>query len=257
MSAIIGLLLAIVFNTTPGPAMCVVATFFYFLAVFFSPSKGLLFKYLRKRSQSAQIEREDIIKYLSKERHRLASNAKSISSALGIASSKITSRMRLLVEEGYVLKQADQFALTAKGSNEAQKLVRAHRLWETFLVNQVGLEDNEIHEDAEKYEHLLDKDILDQLDAKLGYPTMDPHGSPIPIRRKEPKRPLIRLKPRSRAMISNDQIDDEVESKLWELGLLPATKFQVVKMKKEEVTIQSGSKQVEIPAELAAVINVD
>ena len=255
-SAIIGLLLAIVFNTTPGPAMCVVATLFYFMAVFFSPSKGLLFKYLRKRSQSIKIEREDIVKYLSKEINQTTASISAISTALGIPHNKTKSRLSSLIGDGFILKKEDRYLLSAKGDIEAQKLVRAHRLWETFLVNQVGLEDTEIHDDAEKYEHLLDKNLLDQLDKKLGYPTLDPHGSPIPVQIKQPARPLIRLKPRSRASISNDQISDEVESKLWELGLTPTSKIQILKMEKMEVTIQHGNKKIEIPAELAALINV-
>ena len=44
----------------------------------------------------------------------------------------------------------------------------------------MGLSAEQIHEDAEKYEHLLTDDMLDEVDAKLGFPKEDPHGSPIP-----------------------------------------------------------------------------
>jgi Mn-dependent DtxR family transcriptional regulator len=78
------------------------------------------------------------------------------------------------------LVEADSLKLTKNGQKEARRLVRAHRLWETYLVNKVGLTAEQIHEDAEKYEHLLTDEILDEVDATLGYPTQDPHGSPIP-----------------------------------------------------------------------------
>ena len=79
-----------------------------------------------------------------------------------------------------IVQLSPQLALTQTGQNQANKLVRAHRLWETYLVNEMGLSAEQIHEDAEKYEHLLTDDMLDEVDAKLGYPKEDPHGSPIP-----------------------------------------------------------------------------
>ena len=76
------------------------------------------------------------------------------------------------------------FDLSTQGELKAQQLVRAHRLWETYLVNQVGLTEAQIHEDAEKFEHLLTPELLDQVDKELGYPEIDPHGSPIPSKQK-------------------------------------------------------------------------
>ena len=65
----------------------------------------------------------------------------------------------------------------------ALSLVRAHRLWETYLQQQVGLTEDQIHDEAERLEHLLTDEFLDQVDRELGYPTEDPHGSPIPPKR--------------------------------------------------------------------------
>lgn len=255
LSAIIGLIAAILLNTTPGPAMCVIATFFYFGAVFLSPSKGLIFKYLRKRRQNNQIEKEDIIKHIFKTSKGALSSPNQISLKLGIPLSKVKSHLKTLIQDGLILKNGQQ--LTAKGLSSAEELVRAHRLWETFLVNKVGLSDQNIHEDAEKYEHLLSQEILDQLDIKLGYPTKDPHGSPIPIKRIKAANPLLTLKPRTRAKISKDQINSEVESKLWELGLSAESIFQVLNINENQVVIKIGESKHSIPAALAEQINVN
>jgi len=62
----------------------------------------------------------------------------------------------------------------------ALKLIRAHRLWETYLVNRLGLSPDQIHEEAENYEHFLSDELLDEVEELLGSPESDPHGSPIP-----------------------------------------------------------------------------
>jgi len=60
------------------------------------------------------------------------------------------------------------------------ELIRSHRLWETYITEKNIVTEDNIHEDAHKYEHLLDEDLTDELDKELGHPEKDPHGSPIP-----------------------------------------------------------------------------
>ncbi len=254
LSAIVGLIVAILLNTTPGPAMCVIATIFYFIAVFFSPSKGLMFKYLRKQNQNQQIEKEDIVKLLFKKSDHNIPSAIQIGEELGIKPNKVKKYIAQLQSDG--LMTHGKNTLTAKGNAIAEELVRAHRLWETFLVDQVGLSDQNIHEDAEKYEHLLSSEILDQLDIKLGYPTRDPHGSPIPEKRIKADNPLLKLKPKARARISKQQIDSTVESKLWELGLNADQSIQVLTIDKDQIIIKCSDKEYAIPADLAEKINM-
>jgi DtxR family Mn-dependent transcriptional regulator len=59
-------------------------------------------------------------------------------------------------------------------------MVRRHRLMETFLVRELGYGWDEVHDEAEILEHAVSDRLLDRIDAKLGYPTRDPHGDPIP-----------------------------------------------------------------------------
>jgi DtxR family Mn-dependent transcriptional regulator len=70
--------------------------------------------------------------------------------------------------------------LTASGRNEALRMVRRHRLVETWLVQQFGYGWHEVHDEAEVLEHALSDRLLDSIDAQLGRPRRDPHGDPIP-----------------------------------------------------------------------------
>ena len=75
---------------------------------------------------------------------------------------------------------SEKIQLTEIGKQKANQLVRAHRLWETFLVEELGLKPDQIHEEAERFEHHLSEEEINEVDRTLGYPETDPHGSPIP-----------------------------------------------------------------------------
>jgi DtxR family Mn-dependent transcriptional regulator len=70
--------------------------------------------------------------------------------------------------------------LTATGRGEALRMVRRHRLIETWLVRQYGYSWDEVHDEAEVLEHAVSDRLLDAIDAQLGHPDRDPHGDAIP-----------------------------------------------------------------------------
>lgn len=183
ISAVLGLFLAFAYDTTPGPAIAVTATAIYLATVLFAPKKGLVFGFFKQRKLQAKIQLEDTLKQALKlhEHGNLATS--NLLSRLGFNKDTLYKNLQILVKKGWIVQAGkEQLALTTNGIKEANRLVRAHRLWETYLVNQMGLSAEQIHEDAEKYEHLLTDEILDELDKKLGYPKLDPHGSPIPTK---------------------------------------------------------------------------
>lgn len=254
LSAILGLMLAIYFNTPPGPMMVVVATALYALSAAFAPEKGLVPRYLRKVSQANKIEQEDILKYMHKQDKAVAVSA--LSEYLGIKSNRAQFHISALSKEGY-LTSGGQIELTYKGKQKAEKLVRAHRLWESYQVEKMGLQEGQIHDEAERLEHHLTEDILDQVDQKLGYPATDPHGSPIPPKRIKPKKALLDIRPGKTVNIAGDQISEEVESDLWELGWTAGMAIQMVKIGKEEISVKVNGQNKSITARLAEKINVD
>lgn len=109
---------------------------------------------------------------------------KDLSEKLGIKASSVTVMVQRLAEKG-LAKYEPYYGvkLTAKGKAEALKLVRKHRLWETFLVERLGFGWDEVHELAEQLEHVRSPELTDRLAEFLGNPAFDPHGDPIPDRK--------------------------------------------------------------------------
>ena len=70
--------------------------------------------------------------------------------------------------------------LTRDGQKTAIMLLRKHRLWEAFLHDKLGFTWDEVHEVAEQLEHIHSIQLIEKLDAFLGFPKFDPHGDPIP-----------------------------------------------------------------------------
>lgn len=107
-----------------------------------------------------------------------------IARELGVTPGTVTIMMRQLRDRGFV-SYAPRRGLSLKpsGRAEAMKVVRRHRLIELFLVDVMGLDWSEVHQEAEVLEHAISDRLLDRIDEMLGEPTHDPHGDPIPDRR--------------------------------------------------------------------------
>ncbi len=83
--------------------------------------------------------------------------------------------------------------LSKTGKSKAINILRKHRLWETFLVNNLGFNWSEVHDVAEQLEHIQSAELIDRLDTFLEHPKFDPHGEPIPT--KEGKIPSTNTTP--------------------------------------------------------------
>ena len=95
--------------------------------------------------------------------------------------SSVTDMMRRLSEKGLVhYKKYQGVSLTTLGTKSALSIIRKHRLWEVFLVEELGFTWDEVHEIAEQLEHIKSEKLIDKLDELLDFPKFDPHGDPIP-----------------------------------------------------------------------------
>jgi len=254
-SAVLGLITAVILDLTPGPTMAVVATLIYLVTVFFAPKKGVLPRYLQKRKLQRKIQIEDILKQTFRLQQKGKLNPENLLNNLGFGKKTLQNHLSNLRSKGLVA--TEKLALTHEGKEEAKRLVRAHRLWETYLVNQLGLTEDQIHEAAEKYEHLLTEEILDEVDSTLGFPMLDPHGSPIPTKRGLPDFPLSHLDLAKKARIAKDQSGEQIYAKLWQLGLLPEAEFSVLEKKNDTVIIEQNGKNIQIAGTLARAVNVE
>jgi DtxR family Mn-dependent transcriptional regulator len=104
-----------------------------------------------------------------------------ISEALGVVPGTATTMVKALADAGLV-EYAPRVGvhLTEHGRKLALHVLRRHRLIEQFLVEFLGFDWSEVHEEAECLEHVVSDLLLDRIDKKLGHPTEDPHGDPIP-----------------------------------------------------------------------------
>ncbi|OBK79207.1 manganese-binding transcriptional regulator MntR [Mycobacterium sp. 1164985.4] len=108
-------------------------------------------------------------------------STKLLAERLGVSASTASESIRKLADQGLVNHEKyGAVTLTEAGSAAALAMVRRHRLMETFLVRELGYSWDEVHDEAEVLEHAVSDRMLDRIDAKLGHPTRDPHGDPIP-----------------------------------------------------------------------------
>jgi len=119
-------------------------------------------------------------------------------------------------------------------------VIRAHRLWERYLAEDTGFDESEWHSQAEFYEHQLSPDEANALDARLGHPTHDPHGDPIPAADGElvahGGRPLptLGLNEPGRIVHIEDE-PDAVYAQLLAEGLYPGMRVRLTELSPQRV----------------------
>ena len=117
-----------------------------------------------------------------------------IAAALATRAASVTDMLRRLAEKGLLnYEKYRGVQLTTEGQRLALLTIRKHRLWEVFLVQQLGFNWDEVHEVAEELEHVQSPLLMRRLDAFLGHPSLDPHGDPIPTEDGAIRRPAHRL----------------------------------------------------------------
>lgn len=104
-----------------------------------------------------------------------------VAARLLISSASVTNMFGRLQEMGLARYERYRGAsLTRQGRREALRLVRRHRLIETFLLEHLGYSWQDVHEEAERLEHAVSDEFTERLAELLGHPERDPHGDPIP-----------------------------------------------------------------------------
>lgn len=108
-------------------------------------------------------------------------NVNELSKQLEIKMPTVTSMMKKLAKKKLVHYESYKpLRLTEKGKKQAVAIIRKHRLTEMFLVQKMGIGWEDVHQIAEQVEHIQSPVFFEKMDELLGYPKLDPHGSPIP-----------------------------------------------------------------------------
>jgi DtxR family Mn-dependent transcriptional regulator len=112
-----------------------------------------------------------------------AVSTNALAGRLGVTPASASGMVKRLDELGLVEHQPYRgVSLTEHGRRVALEVIRHHRLLELYLVKTLGVPWDRVHEEAEVLEHVLSEDLEELIAAKLGDPTHDPHGDPIPTR---------------------------------------------------------------------------
>ena len=183
---------------------------------------------------------------------------------LGISQPSVTAMTKKLAADGFVVRVPYRgVTLTRRGRRIALEVLRHHRLLELFLADSLGVPLDEVHAEAERLEHVLSEELEARIDAALGYPTLDPHGDPIPDRKLRldapARRALAEVAPGESATVAGvPDRDAELLRYLATLALLPGGAVKVVAHAPfgGPVTVRSSSGEHAIARELAVAIAV-
>ncbi len=156
-----------------------------------------------------------------------------IAELLEVTPGTVSAMMRHLAEQGlidYVPRRS--VSLLPRGRRQALRVVRRHRIIETFLVEVMALDWSEVHEEAEVLEHVISDRLLRRMDEMLGHPRHDPHGDPIPDEEggfapEEASAPLSVLERGRFRVMRVDDGDNELLGWLQANGVLPGAEYQL------------------------------
>lgn len=163
-----------------------------------------------------------------------AVSTNALAERLGVTAASASGMVKRLGELGLVEHQPYRgVALTPEGRRVALEVMRHHRLLELYLFQSLGVPWDRVHEEAEVLEHVLSEELEELIAAKLGNPTRDPHGDPIPTREltidEGPSRTLQALEAGARGTFTRvSDADPEMLRFLAERGIAPGDGFEVI-----------------------------
>ena len=208
---------------------------------------------------------EDYLKTIYQLRERAgAASTTGIAAALGVTPASVTGMIKKLAELKLVRHTPYQgVELTRSGEKIALEMVRHHRLLELFLMEALGYTWDEVHAEADVLEHVISEEFEERMAARLGYPTVDPHGDPIPDEDGSftalKERALLAMQPGESAQITH--INDTYSEMLRyaaNLGLTPTTRLTLIEAEPfgGSLRVKIGKAERSIGRELAAQIFV-
>ena len=165
-------------SVAPGSSIVVAASLQFMVVFIVAPRYGLLADWIRRRTSIPQPLIEDVLGSVMRGSGQQVPLATVLNYVDGREKS-IRRAVRSLEKQELLTVEGDILQLTGDGLREARRLLRAHRLWETYL-EQLGMPGEELHGRAHELEHVHDEAVVDYLDDKLGHPLTDPHGAEIP-----------------------------------------------------------------------------
>lgn len=150
------------------------------LAIFW-PRRGIVSRLARARRLGRRSLIEDALKHIhARETRGALATAESLAGHLGTGMKRALELLHTLEERRLARSTGTGLRLTDPGRRLARRVIRAHRLLERYLADELRMPLERIHSTADRREHTLSAEQVAELEARLGYPRRDPHGDPIP-----------------------------------------------------------------------------
>jgi DtxR family Mn-dependent transcriptional regulator len=187
-----------------------------------------------------------------------------IASRLEVSAPAATTMIKKLAGLGLVQHERYRgVTLTKAGKRAAVEVIRHHRLLEQYLAQRLGLPIDEVHQEAERLEHVLSEELEERIDRELGFPTHDPHGDPIPgadlTIPETPLRTLEELGPGEQATVQRvPDRNRQLLGYLSSVDLLPGRTVKVLSAAPfgGPLTVRAGGAELAISRDLAALIGI-
>jgi len=214
----------------------------------------------RQRRLREQIE--DALKYVHKsEIEGQTPSVESLAGALDLRVSDVLQVVEEMQKQGLLEASGSVLRLSPEGRELALQRIRAHRIWERYLVDKGGLSWADVHAAADRREHDMTVEEADALEAEMGFPPQDPHGDLIPHRQEplpaDPGTPLAEWPPGQVCQIVH--VEDEPK-KLFDqviaVGLLPGLVLRVKERSPQVIRLEFDGEEVSISPLLARAVTV-
>lgn len=163
-----------------GPMIVLVASTICLICLLFSPNRGLVVRQIRASIFRYSCLSENILKTLWRHQNQTPMPQHLIARYQSISNFYLTFVLWRMQCNGWLKKTPQGFLLTVDGQHRAAKIVRLHRLWEVYLVNDLKVEAEKVHRSAEEMEHIITPELEKELTILLRNPKIDPHHQPIP-----------------------------------------------------------------------------
>lgn len=246
----------------PISALLYAGLFILILMALFWPRKGLLARWQLLRHQSKRSYLEDALKHIYEcERGRIPCTLSSLSGCLSLKKDRVIKLIDQLKVSGLVRIEHTRIALTEKGRDYALRMLRLHRVWESYLASETGIPEKDWHSQADLREHELTAEEIEQISNRLGNPRFDPHGEPIPTADGElpPDQGLLLTELKSDQIGRIVQIEDDPEDTYHEIrenGISLGMQIDSVKTRNGSVYFNVDGFKKSLPLIVAAQIRV-
>ena len=192
---------------------------------------------------------------------RVNVSTQALAERLEVRPASVTGMVQRLAQLGLVEHRRYRgVRLTPTGGRVALEMLRHHRLLETFLATTLGYSWDEVHDEAERLEHVISERFEEKIAEVLGHPTHDPHGDPIPdadLRLPEGRGavPMTSFAaPGAGTIIRVSAQDRDSLNLLQRLGLVPGTRIDVLEETSDGIRVSGAGSRYMVPTELAREI---